>query len=142
MYILDFLRTRGIRYEALLYRPASSAARRAAHAHIPGGKVAKTVLVKAGDYFVLAVLPSTFWIDLARFSATIGISASQVRLATPAEVMASFPDCEPGVVPAFGRLYGFKTFVDRGFSGSEEIVIGANTRHEGLKMRYHDFRAL
>ncbi len=142
MYILDFLRSRGVRHELLLYRPASSAAKRAANAHVPGQKVAKAVLVKAGDFFVLAVVPSTFLIDLARLGLIIGIPVALVRLATPAELVATFHDCEPGVVPPFGRLYGLKTFVDSGLSASSDIVFGANTRHEGLRMRYDDFRAL
>jgi Ala-tRNA(Pro) deacylase len=142
MYIFDFLRNRGVWHEVLLYRPASSAARRAASAHVPGQKVAKAVLVKAGDSFVLAVLPSTFWIDLTRLSVIVGMPVALLRLATPAELMATFPDCEPGVVPPFGRLYGLRTFVDPGLAAFDQIIIGANTRHEGLRMQYVDFRAL
>jgi Ala-tRNA(Pro) deacylase len=142
MYIIDFLRSHGVWHEALLYRPASSSARRAGNAHVPGRTVAKAVLVKAGDSFVLAVLPSTLWIDLARLSGILGAPASLVRLATPAELMRTFNDCEPGVVPPFGRLYGLKTFVDLGLAASSEIVFGANTRHEGLRMQYEDFQAL
>jgi Ala-tRNA(Pro) deacylase len=53
-----------------------------------------------------------------------------------------FPDCEPGVVPSFGRLYGLRTVVDRGLSELSDIVVGANTRHEGLWMHFRDFEAL
>jgi Ala-tRNA(Pro) deacylase len=142
MYIVDFLRSRGVPHEVLLYRPASSSARRAGSAHIPGKMVAKAVLINAGNSFVLAVLPSTLWIDLPRLSAIVGIPASLIRLATPKEVRATFRDCEPGVLPPFGRLYELKTFVDSGLSRSPEIVFGANTRHEGLKMQYKHFVAL
>jgi Ala-tRNA(Pro) deacylase len=142
MYIIDFLRNRGARHEVLLYRPAWSATKRAANAHIPGRKVAKAVLVKAGDAFVLAVLPSTSGVDLARLSTIVGMPVAHLRLATLAEVVATFSDCEPGVVPPFGHLYGLKTFVDLELSASPEIVVAGNTRHEGLKMRFDDFRAL
>ena len=37
MYILDFLRSRGVWFETLLYRPASSSAKRAGNVHVPGG---------------------------------------------------------------------------------------------------------
>jgi Ala-tRNA(Pro) deacylase len=142
MYIIDFLRTHGVWYEALLYRPASSSAKRAGNAHIPGRKVAKAVLIKAGDSFILAVLPSTCRIDLGRLSEIIGIPACNVRLATSVELSSMFNDCEPGAVPPFGRLYGLKTFLDWGLSASPEIVLVANTRHEGFRMHYHDFLAL
>jgi Ala-tRNA(Pro) deacylase len=142
MYIIDFLRSRGVWYEAILYRPASSSSRRAGNAHIPGQKVAKAVLVSAGDSLILAVLPSTCWIDLGRLSEIIRTPVSQMRLATPVELLATFHDCEPGVVPPFGSLYGLKTFLDWERSLSPELVFGANTRHEGLRMHCHDFLAL
>jgi Ala-tRNA(Pro) deacylase len=142
MYVLDFLRSRGVWFESLLYRPASSSTKRAGSVHVPGCRVAKAVLIKAGESFVLAVLPSTSRIDLVRLSAVVEQPASQVRLATQDELFALFPDCEPGVVPPFGRLYGLKTLVDSGLSHSCEIVVGANTRHEGMRMLFHDFQAL
>ena len=142
MYVLDFLRSRGVWFEALLHNPASSSAKRAGSVHVPGRRVAKSVLVKAGDSFVLAVLPSTSWIDLERLSEVMGTPASLVRLATPDELLEIFADCEPGVVPPFGRLYGLKTVVDSGLEELTDIVLGANTRHEGLRMHFRDFQTL
>ena len=91
---------------------------------------------------MLAVLPSTSRIDLVRLSEVVGEPASHVRLATPDELFELFPDCEPGVVPPFGRLYGLKTVVDSGLADSPEIIVGANTRHEGLRMLFRDFQTL
>jgi Ala-tRNA(Pro) deacylase len=142
MYVLDFLRSRGVWFESLLYRPASSSTKRAGSVHVPGRRVAKAVLIKAGDSFVLAVLPSTSRIDLAQLSEVLREPASQVRLATPDELFELFPDCEPGVVPPFGRLYGLKTLVDSGLTHSSEIIVGANTRHEGMRMLFRDFQTL
>jgi len=142
MYVLDFLRSHGVWFEALVHRPASSSTKRARSVHVPGRRVAKTVLIKAGDRFVVAVLPSTSQIDLGRLTEVVGAPASQVRLATSDELLELFPDCEPGVVPPFGRLYGLTTLVDSGLAESPEIIIGANTRHEGLRIRFRDFQTL
>jgi Ala-tRNA(Pro) deacylase len=142
MYVLDFLRSRGVWFESLLHRPASSSTKRAGCVHVPGRRVAKAVLIKTGDSFVLAVLPSTSRIDLLQLSEVVGEPVSQVRLGTQDELFELFPDCEPGVVPPFGRLYGLKTVVDSGLAHSSEIIFGANTRHEGLRMLFRDFQAL
>ncbi len=75
-------------------------------------------------------------------SQVLGSPISDVRLATPGELYEIFKDCEPGVVPPFGRLYGLTTLVDLSLAESTEIVLGANTRHEGLRMRFLDFQAL
>jgi Ala-tRNA(Pro) deacylase len=141
MYIHDFLRSRGVWFEALLYQPASSSAKRARNARITGSSVAKAVLVRAGDSFVLAVLPASCTIDLDRLSQVVGSPTPDVRLATSDELLAMFPDCEPGVVPPFGRLYGLTTVVDSGFNEIGDIVVSANTRHEGLWMHFRDFAA-
>jgi Ala-tRNA(Pro) deacylase len=142
MYALDYLRSRGVWYEPLLHRPASSSTKRAGCVHVPGRRVAKAVLVRAGESFVLAVLPSTARIDLVRLSGVVGEAVSRVRLATLDELCEVFPDCEPGVVPAFGQLYGLKTLVDSALADSTEIVMGANTRHEGVRMLFSDFQRL
>ena len=142
MYIHDFLRSRGVWFETLLYQPASSSAKRARNARITGRRVAKAVLVRAGDSFVLAVLPASCTIDLDRLSQVVGSPAADIRLATSDELLATFPDCEPGVVPPFGRLYGLTTVVDSGFSEIGDIVVSANTRHEGLWMHFRDFAAI
>ena len=50
MYIHDFLRSRGVWFEALLYQPASSSAKRARNARVTGRRVAKAVLIRAGRF--------------------------------------------------------------------------------------------
>jgi Ala-tRNA(Pro) deacylase len=104
--------------------------------------VAKAVLVRAGESFVVAVLPSTLRIDLDRLSRVLSAPAAAIRLATPDELFEIFPDCEPGVVPPFGRLYGLTTLVEAALADQPEIVIGANTRHEGVVMRFADYQAV
>jgi Ala-tRNA(Pro) deacylase len=142
MYVLDFLRSRGVWFEALLHRPATSSTKRAESVHVPGCRVAKAVLIRVSDSFVLAVLPSTSRIDLAQLSEVVGKPSSCVRLATPNELFELFRDCEPGVVPPFGQLYGLKTVADSELWQSPEIVVVANTRHEGLRMLFNDFQML
>jgi Ala-tRNA(Pro) deacylase len=139
MYTVDFLLSRRVWFEPLLHSPASSSTHRAHCMHVPGHQVAKTVLVKAGDRFVLVVLPSTSQIDLARLSELMGRPAAEVRLATADELVEVFTDCQPGVVPPFGRLYDLDTVFDSSLIEVAELVFGGNTRHEGLRMRSADY---
>ncbi len=142
MYIHDFLRSKNVWFEGLLYQPASSSAKRARNARITGRQVAKAVLLRAGDSFLVAVLPASCLIDLDRLSHVLGSSRCDLRLATPEELLLTFPDCEPGVVPPFGHLYGLPTMVDSRLSEIGDIVLSANTRHEGLWMHFRDFAAI
>ena len=142
MYIVDFLQSRGIGFETLLHRPAFSATRRARNMRVTGREVAKTVLVKCGEEFVLAVLPATSRIDLSRLAAALHVDPEQVRLAADGEIATIFHDCEPGTIPPFGRLYGLKTVIDLGLAGVGQVVFTGNTRHEGLRMQFRDYDAL
>src|SRR5579883_123694 len=92
MWIREYLESRKVWYETLLHPPVPSATKLAQSVHVPGRCVAKVVLVKAGEAFVLAVLPATHRIDLARLGQVVG--GDGVRLATEEEAEAIFKDCE------------------------------------------------
>ncbi len=140
MRIPDYLRSRLVRFETMLHRPAPSATRLAESVHTPGRQVAKAVLVDAGGSFVLAVLPATHRIDLPRLADALGVA--RVGLASVDDLERVFADCETGALPPFGRLYGLTTIVDASLGGGSEIVFVANTRHECVRMRYRDFESI
>lgn len=140
MSIREFLQGRKVSFQWLLHRPVPGASRFAQSLHVPGRQVAKGVLVRAGDAFVLAVLPSTTRVDLARLSQVLG--GCPVRLASEAEVESVFTDCERGAIPPFGRLYGLTTVVDARLAEGADLVCLGNQRHEALRLSFRDFEAL
>jgi Ala-tRNA(Pro) deacylase len=140
MYIRDVLQGRQVWFQWLLHRPVPGASRFASSVHVPGHRVAKAVLVRAGEGFVLAVLPATTRIDLTRLS--LVLDGIPITLATEDEVETVFRDCERGALPPFGRLYGVPTIVDASLAEGEEIVCVGNQRHEGLRIRYSDYELL
>lgn len=140
MRIHDYLAGCSVRFEAVLHRPSHSASHLAECLHVPGRFVAKAVLVRAGERLALAVLPATHRIDLERLGVTLGVR--EVQIATEAEVEATFADCEPGVVPPFGHLYGVPTVVDASLAGGSEVIFVGNTALEGVRMRFRDYEAI
>jgi Ala-tRNA(Pro) deacylase len=142
MYLVDYLRSHHVWFKTLIHPPASSATKRASSLHVPGRAVAKTVLVKAGGDFVLTVLPATSRINMNRLCDALRLDPGAVRLATAEEIARYFPNCEPGAIPPFGRLYGIATVLDADLADQSEIVFAANTRHEGMRMRFADYEAV
>ncbi len=140
MCISAYLQSHQIPFRSFLHQPEPSATRLARSVHVPGRQVAKAVLVGAGGGYVLAVLPATHRVDFQRLSAVIGIA--EARLAAEHEVESVFNDCERGALPPFGRPYGLRTFVDASLTGSAEIVLEGNLRHECLRMRFRDYEAI
>src|SRR4051812_31328968 len=128
MCIRDYLQSQRVPFAILLHRPAPSATRLARSVAMPGHWVAKAVLLRADDRYVLAVLPSTHRIVLECLPEVL--RAHDVRLATEDEIERVFVDCERGARPPFGRLYGLRTLVDASLAGQDDIVFEGNTRHE------------
>lgn len=131
-----FLDESNIRYTLMTHSPAYTAQAAAATLHVPGKELAKTVVLSAGDNTVLAVLPASFHVDLKKLGELVGRS---VRLATEAEFISLFPDCELGAMPPFGSLYKLPVYVDESLAADEEIVFNAGTHRDAIRMRFADF---
>jgi Ala-tRNA(Pro) deacylase len=104
--------------------------------------VVKSVLMKAHETYLLAVLPATLAIDLARLGHALGLGSGAVELATADEIQAIFQDCEPGTIPPFGRLYELKTVADVSLRGAGLLVFRTNVRHVGIRMQFRDYESL
>ena len=136
----DYLDGQKVHYEVLTHQEAYTAPEIAHTLHVPGKELAKVIMVKVGERFVMTVLPSTWKVDFNRLKEVFG--ESHVRLATEEEFKELFPDCDIGAMSPFGNLYGLEVYVDRSLTEDEEIVFQAGTHHEAIRMRYSDFAAL
>jgi Ala-tRNA(Pro) deacylase len=140
MNVSEFLDNRSIPYARVDHVPTFTAQRLAQAVHCSGEMVAKTVLLKVDDGFVLAVLPATHQVDLLRVQVFLG--ARHVDLASEKECGKHFEDCEVGALPPFGSYYGIRTLFDESLAGEEDIVFTGNTHEEAIRMRTRDYLAL
>jgi Ala-tRNA(Pro) deacylase len=139
MRVPDYLTENQVCFETLLHAPAYSAQQRAKHLHVSGRQVAKSVLLSAAEGYLLAVLPATHHIDTDRLGRALG---GPVRLADDREAARVFRDCEWGVVPPFGTLYGLPTLLDDSLDPETLIVFEGNTSVEAVRVRCGDFERL
>jgi Ala-tRNA(Pro) deacylase len=139
MRIPDFLQEQRVAFEALPHPLAFSAQKLAKYLHISGARVAKAVLLRGRAGFVLAVLTATHRVDLQALAPVLGDS---VRLATDEEAANVFLDCEWGVVPPFGALYGLPTLLDESVPADEMLVFEAHTHVEAIRLLCRDFEKL
>src|SRR5438445_7054211 len=99
--------------------------------HVPGKELAKVVMVKADERFVMTVLSANQKVDLKRLREIF--RTSHVRLATEAEFKELCPDRELGGLPPFGNLYSLEVDVDKPRTADEELIFQAGTRHVAIK---------
>jgi Ala-tRNA(Pro) deacylase len=140
MKLDELLTSRQVPFERLHHRPVYTANRIAQVLHVPGRAMAKTVLLRGDQGYVLAVLPATHQVDLERLRQDLG--GARIEMATEEEMDRVFPDCERGALPPFGSLYHLPTFVDESLAEDEQIVFEAQNHEEAIRMRYRDYEAL
>jgi Ala-tRNA(Pro) deacylase len=129
-----------VHYEVLPHPEAFHAVEIAHTLHTPEKEMAKVVIVKVQERFVMTVLPASWHVNLPRLRTVL--ATPNVRLATEEEIKDMFPDCELGAMPPFGNLYGLDVYVDQSLTEDEEIVFQAGTHSEAIRMRYWDFAGL
>jgi Ala-tRNA(Pro) deacylase len=139
MRIAEFLAEQHVAYEPLPHPPAFSAQKRARCLHVSGKQVAKCVLLHGPAGYLLAVLPATHQVDTQALSRTLG---GPVRLAANKEIAHVFPDCEWGVVPPFGTLYGLPTLLDDSIPPDALLVLETHTHVDAIRLPCRDFERL
>lgn len=133
----QFLDDHGVRYAPLRHPTAFTAQKVAAAEHVPGREHAKVTIVRAGERFVMTVLPAPKRVDFRKLGRLL--PGADVRLPAEDEFRGAFPQCEPGAMPPFGNLFGMEVLVDRTLAEDEEIVFEAGTHDESIRMRFADF---
>lgn len=138
--LISFLDQNKVKYITIKHSPAFTAQEIAAVSHIPGKILAKTVMIKIGGKFAMAVLPASYKISFIDLKQALGTEA--VRLAYEQEFVDLFPDCEVGAMPPFGNIYGMDVYVAQCLAEDEEIAFNSCTHSELIKMQYKDFQEL
>ena len=136
----EFLEAHRAQFEVITHDAAISAQEQAAAMHIPGAIVAKVLIVKERDGFVIAVVPASTDADLDRLKALIG--HGEIRLATVEEIGDVVPDCTPGMIPPFGALYGLRSFVDERLLLAPQVVVPAGDPCTAIRLSSVEFRRL
>ena len=98
-----------VKIKLITHSPTGSSMESAEQAHVSGDALAKGVLVKDNEGYLLVVVPTDYHVDLDSLRMFLG---QPVELATEEEIGSLFPDCELGAVPPLGHAYGIKTIWD------------------------------
>jgi len=126
--VRTFMEGRSIPYEVVAHRHTRSSMESAGAAHVESDHLAKAVIVKEGDDYMMVVVPSDYRIHLGRLHRLLG---REVGLATESELARLFPDCEEGAIPPLGAAYRLITLVDRSLLDQPEIYFESGD-HEHL----------
>ena len=126
--VSDYLTEQDADYEVLTHPHSSTSMETAQLAHVPGDRIAKSVVLEDDRGYLLAVLPASCQVDLGELHRSTN---RNLGLATEYELGALFDDCEPGAVPPFGSVYDLETIVDESLVEQSDVYFEAGD-HERL----------
>lgn len=132
-----YLDEEGVAYCTVFHPQAFTMQEVAAASGIPGGMVAKSVVVKADGGLALCVLPATGMVDLLAVAALLG--KPEVTLADEEEFAETFAECEMGAFCPFGHLYSLPLVMDEAMWRSKTMAFNAGTHQDLVEMEVEDY---
>lgn len=132
----QYLDEHKVKYLVISHSPAYTAQEIAESAHISGKHVAKTVIVKQNDRFLMVVVPADQHVDFDALQKVV--SGDTITIAGENEFAKQFPECDVGMMPPLGNLYDMPVYMDKALK-SDTIVFNAGRYTELVEMAYDDF---
>lgn len=140
MEVIAFLKKSKIKHKVTKHKTAFTAQEVAAEEHEPGKFVAKAVVVRADDKYVMCVLPACYNIDMKMLKSQL--KAKTVKIAEEKELEKILSDCEVGAQPPFGNLYNLPTIMDKVLESDDHIMFQGGTHEKSVRMSMADYRKL
>jgi Ala-tRNA(Pro) deacylase len=134
-----YLEKQEVEYDVTAHPRSYTSMETAQVSHVPGDRLAKSILLRDGRNFLVAVVPATHRLDLAQLGRLL---KRPLEMASETEVGALFGDCEFGAIPPCGTAYGLETVVDDALIRQREVWFEAGDHEELIHVDGTQFDAL
>jgi Ala-tRNA(Pro) deacylase len=128
-----------IAYDVSRHAPVFTSEEAARVRGAPLASGAKALICKAGERFVLFVMPADRRLDSKLARKTLGVRG--MRFATREEVL-QLTTLAPGSIPPFGQLFGFATYCDEQLTAQTRINFNAGDHAISVNMACADYLAV
>lgn len=135
----EYLEDLDIDYEILKHDRTSNSMETAEVAHIPGDRIAKSVILKDDQDYLMAVVPSTCHVKLRHLGRELN---RQLGLVREDELSAIFEDCEVGAIPPIGEAYYIDMIVDNRLMDKSDIYFEAGDHASLVHMSGDSFKKM
>ena len=135
----EFLSQHNASYDLIPHPHTGSSMETAEEAHVPGIQLAKAVVIRDGDQYLMVVVPSVEHVDMGLLRQQFGHS---VVMASESELADLFPDCETGAVPPLGSAWGVDTYVDESLFAEPEVYFEAGDHESVVRVSGDQFEQL
>ncbi|HLT03176.1 MAG TPA: YbaK/EbsC family protein [Geminicoccaceae bacterium] len=133
------LESRGVEYQVVNHPMTASSSETAQSAHVSGNRIAKSVVLRDGEGYLLAVLPAAHHLSLEMLQDWLGRSFA---LASEQEIGRLFPDCELGAIPPLGGAYDLDVVLDERLARLDEVYFEGGDHQTLVRIGGEQFRHL
>ena len=134
--IEELLNRNNVTFTVLRHEPVFTSEQAAAVRGAPLSSGAKALVVKAGDRFVMLILPADRKLDSKK--ARDGLAVKALRFANKEEV-EQLTGLQPGSIPPFGSLFQLPTYCDPALADNPSINFNAGDHSISVQMSYQDY---
>ncbi len=135
----DYLDDHGLSYDVMVHQRTARCASTAQAAGISQDSMAKGVLVRYSNGYILAIVPASRDVAMKELGA---LYERPVGLASEMEVASVFRDCDVGAIPPVGEVYGVQTVIDDRLEDYKDIYFEGGDHRTLVHMNGRDFRQL
>jgi Ala-tRNA(Pro) deacylase len=130
--VVSYLDDAAVAYDVIDHEQTFTAGAEARAAGVEPDHAAKTVVLREGDQYRLAVVPASHRLDVHKLRELLDASR-RLRLATEHEMEGDLGDFELGAVPPLGPMVPAPEVVDRRLLDHDRILCtGGDHRHSVL----------
>jgi len=122
-----YLDAHHVDYEIVHHRHSTNSLESARAAHVPGGRVAKCVLLEDERGYVMAIIPASCRLQMPDIDRALG---RHLELAREEELAPLFAGCEPGAVPPVGAAYNIPAAIDESLLRMPDLYFEAGDHEE------------
>jgi Ala-tRNA(Pro) deacylase len=137
--VSDYLARHDVPYDILTHTHTTSSGESAQASHVPGARLAKSVVLEDEQGYLMVVLPASRRVDLGELHRQL---QRNLGLATEPELGKLFSDCEIGALPALGPAYGLETVVDDAIAEQPDIYFEAGDHEQLVHVSAEVFQTL
>ncbi|MCA1491088.1 aminoacyl-tRNA deacylase [Sinorhizobium alkalisoli] len=135
----DYIDSEGVSYDTVAHHRTATSSQTAEAAHVPGSRLAKSVVVHHEMGYVLAVVPASHRVELSTLQ---DVMNRRLGLASEDEVSSLFSDCEIGAVPPIGSAYGVPVILDESLDRASDVYFEGGDHRTLVHMSGTNFRNL
>lgn len=135
----QYLDDRGVPYDVTTHEHTLCSSATAHASSIPEDNLAKGVLMRRNDGYLLAIVPASCHVQIEALSNWL---QQPIELATETEASMIFGDCELGSVPPVAGAYGLMAVMDDSFEGFDDIYFEGGDHRTLVHVTGQNFHSL